>query len=436
LSIPTEIPQFSKLEAVRNPTQWAKQNSAIPFYALMTFTFVLYVTPQAIFPVFELLRLAMVSIVIAGVGYIVGALRTGKKVMPLDKETKLVLFLFLWSVISMPLGIYLTGSYEMLTHFVKVIILFLLISNIVVTPKRLKIMFWTVMICCFYIAHATIQNYLSGHFLPNSNRPFGPPGGIAENPNDMSLTVALAIPFALALFQISKGKIQKIICGAYILTASFAIICSLSRSGFLILAIISLMFIGKVFKKKAFKATLLALLCVTAISFVMPGAFSSRFNPLMEDGESLDSSSAERRDSALNAFIIMFENPLTGIGVGNNRLALVDKGMNWVGVHNVYLQYGAEIGIPGILVFLYLVIRSIRNMKDLQRRLGSWVGNQEIILLAHALEISIIAFAFGANFSPVAYRFHFYYLAAFSLALKRMVEATENQELYGGTSRV
>jgi O-antigen ligase len=94
-----------------------------------------------------------------------------------------------------------------------------------------------------------------------------------------------------------------------------------------------------------------------------------------------------------------------------------DEGMGWsAGVHNVYLQISVELGlIPGIL-FIVLLVKLILRMKSIK------VSSQQsdVSILAEAAACALVGFAVEAFFSPVAYNFYFYILAAIAIAIKEV----------------
>src|SRR5207247_5939309 len=76
----------------------------------------------------------------------------------------------------------------------------------------------------------------------------------------------------------------------------------------------------------------------------------------------------------------MLDYPVFGIGIGNfsraeatisekARLAPRGKGIRWTAPHNSFVEVGAELGGPGLLLFSSLVFGGIWGMARLQRRL-------------------------------------------------------------------
>jgi O-antigen ligase len=86
-------------------------------------------------------------------------------------------------------------------------------------------------------------------------------------------------------------------------------------------------------------------------------------------------------------------------------------------VHNAYLEYGVELGIPGMGLFLLLMwscLRRTREARELARRTP---GAERLFLLAEGVQVSLISYAVSALFHPLAYHFHFYYFAGLAVGL-------------------
>jgi len=156
---------------------------------------------------------------------------------------------------------------------------------------------------------------------------------------------------------------------------------------------------------------------VVLIGFVYMNGVEGFFGRMETIGDvDTPGSAQERWDNMKKAWNIMLENPVVGVGIGQNTLALNEAGTYWGRVHNVYLEIGTELGIAGLVVYLLLVrhcLRSIKTAAEIWR-----VQRLDLYYLAQGLRISLIGFAIAVTFYPVAYHFPFYYLAGLAVAVK------------------
>ena len=91
-------------------------------------------------------------------------------------------------------------------------------------------------------------------------------------------------------------------------------------------------------------------------------------------------------------------------------------------VHNAYLEYAIDLGLPGLILFLLLFVGSVRSAGRAARLAAMRPGGHDLSVLANGIRVSLLAFAVAAFFSPVAYHFHFYYFAGLALAALGIAE--------------
>ena len=125
----------------------------------------------------------------------------------------------------------------------------------------------------------------------------------------------------------------------------------------------------------------------------------------------------------------MFDHPISGIGINNferaegtisdkARLSFAGDPIRWTSPHNSFLQVGAELGIPGLILWSSLVVGGIVGMTHLRRRLPpTWMhGDPEerfLYLATLHLPLALVGFAITAFFLSFAYLDLIYVLAAF-----------------------
>src|SRR5262249_49605363 len=120
-------------------------------------------------------------------------------------------------------------------------------------------------------------------------------------------------------------------------------------------------------------------------------------------------------------------NPITGVGVGMNALAMnAARGETWRMVHNVYLQYAVDLGLPGLILFLVLMVRCIRKAGAAGRAAARLRDDGGLAPLAAAVP---------AFFHPVGYGFYFYYMAGLAVGLETAVDSLSGVSGRPGGSR-
>jgi probable O-glycosylation ligase (exosortase A-associated) len=399
--------------------------SAVPFWALMAFTFILLIAPQESFPALRPLRIALLAGVVAIATYLFDRLIHRQPMTILPRELWITACLAGWAVLTVPLSYWPGGSLSFLLNlYFKALAIFWLLSNIVNTLPRLRLIAWGLSVMALPLASSGVRQYLSGNFFTVGvvNRIIGYGAPLTENPNDLALTLNLILPLSVALFLSNRNAIVRIVLLPLIVLDVIAVIVTFSRGGFLTLATIAVMYLWKLRKRPERGWAVAALLLMVASIPFLPADYVTRLGTIADVQSDPTGSSQARWSDTIAAVNVVVENPIIGVGVGMNMLALnEERGPLWRGVHNVYLEYAAELGLPGLTLFLMLLAGCVKSVVLVQRRSSGVPSLREVFYLAEGIQISLIAFAVAALFHPVAYLFYFYYIAGLAVALKAAV---------------
>src|SRR5262249_25429513 len=227
---PTAKESRTRAEAIVVPS-----DSSGPFVALLVFTFVLLISPQSIFPALEAFRPAWLAATAAIVMLFFDRLPRGGPFLVAGRETRAVLCLAAWSVLTVPFSYWPGGSVSMLQElYFKTLTIFWLLSLTVNTPRRLSSVAWALSLMAIPLAYTGISNYLSGEFIGGGshNRILGYEGALTQIPNYLALMLNLIIPFAIALLSIRRSPYSRLVLLAVIGLSVAAIVVTFSRSGF------------------------------------------------------------------------------------------------------------------------------------------------------------------------------------------------------------
>jgi len=125
------------------------------------------------------------------------------------------------------------------------------------------------------------------------------------------------------------------------------------------------------------------------------------------------------------ALEVVSHNPIIGVGLGQDMIALNQaRGQStWRSVHNVYLQYAVDLGVPGFLLFAWLHLLCFRSAWAVERRARNDPAVAELGPLAAGVQVSLVAFLVAAMFHPIAYQFYFFSIAGLAVALKNTCRA-------------
>lgn len=402
-------------------------DNAVPFWGLMTFTFCLLLAPQNVFPALAPLRIAMIAAAAAIITYSCDRFVHRQPIMMWTREMWIITCLAGWSILMVPLSYWPGGSFALLfDQYFKTLAIFWLLSHTVTTITRLRQVAWGLCLMSVPLDVSGVNNYLSGVFVADDTvkRIVGYDGALTKNPNDLALMINLILPLGVALFLVSRKPLAQSVLAVTIGMGVITVILTYSRAGFLTLATVFLMYLWTFRTRLPLVWTFVAV-CLALLSIpFLPSGYLDRLGTITEiESDPTGSSQARWRDT-VTAVGLVLRDPIVGAGAGMSTLALnEERGPYWLPVHNVYLEYAVDLGIPGLVLFLLLLVGCIKAARSVQHRSVDVPALRELFYLARGIEISLIAFAVAALFYPVAYHFYFYYMGGLAIAVRATYEA-------------
>lgn len=315
-----------------------------------------------------------------------------------------------WWGISLVAWAYLTSFFAMSPDLaqatalgrLKVMLIFLVVMNALRTEKQLLI-FLLVIVGSFivYPARGALLNYIHGDTL------FGRTvwNMIYSNPNDLASIALLTMGAALS---VASGTEQKAIirlgCAASAGIILLVTLLTQSRGGFLGL----LVGFGPPFIKRFFKRPIVPICATIAVAVgiaILPDSLWVRLSGMTKLTSTAtiaqadpEGSAAQRWQIQQTAWRIFEDHPLMGVGLGcyplaNRRYApeLGDRD-----THDTYLNLAAELGIPGLIMWLGLVgsvLLHVRRLKSRKPPTGSLIS---MVWLQCGLVAFLVAGIFGS----------------------------------------
>jgi hypothetical protein len=210
------------------------------------------------------------------------------------------------------------------------------------------------------------------------------------------------------------------------LTIIFAFILTGSRGGFLgFFVIMMLIFFMDKFRSWTVKILILGVLIFSFVQFA-PDTYWERISTILNYEEDYNMTSETGRKTIwLQGLGLMKDNPVTGVGAGAFTTAMGyaygERGFKWSTAHNAFVEIGAELGIGGFVLFIWLILSSVYRLRRLQRKyLNNDIAFYDHVWLTTALQISLAGYAVTAMFLSAAYFPMFYFLIALCCILEKM----------------
>jgi O-antigen ligase len=236
--------------------------------------------------------------------------------------------------------------------------------------------------------------------------------------------INLILPFSVALLLIHRRPAARLLLIAGICLSVVAIILTFSRGGFVTLATLFILYLWK-FRRRPEHRWMWTLLVFLLLCVPLAGPeYLNRLATITDIEADTTGSAQQRWGDIVAAAQFTLEHPIVGAGIGQNLRAVQEmRGPGGYAVHNVYLEYSVEMGILGLVLFLMLLVGSVKSAALAQRQTERESGRTEFFYLAEGIQTSLIAFAVSCLFYPVAYHIHFYFIAGLAVAAKAMCRA-------------
>ena len=268
---------FNLPDKKKSATTFLKNGHALSYAGLFLFTVILYARPGEFYQSWVTASLAMIVGVTTLVFFIPAQLSLEGALTALPREVYLVLLFGITGLLSIPLAINPPEAWaEFSGNFIRCIVIFIVIINVVRTETRLKGLLFLAVASSMWLSVEAINDYRLGLLTVEGYRAGGRGAGIFGNTNDMALHVVTIVPISIALLLGSRGAIRRIlhaICAAVMIAA---IVLSYSRGAFLGLVVV-LVFLAMKIGRRHRTGIVLAILAITsALLLFAPSKYGVR----------------------------------------------------------------------------------------------------------------------------------------------------------------
>ncbi len=390
-----------------------------PFLGVLGYILITTLRIEEAVPALLNLHLARLLTAFLLAAWLVKLARQGERPDLTAPPLAVLYILFGLMAISVAPSVWPTRSFEAALDMLKILLFVVVFINLVQTEGRLRVFLWIWILAHAYLAATSVHYYLTDYQPGLSGRPRGS-GSYLEDPNDFALALNLILPFAFHLLVTERRVLARAILLFCLSLFTVGIVATQSRGGLVALLVVGVG-LGIANRRRVAVVGLLALCCLLILVVAGPEYWERQSSIITYQADA----SAQGRLVAWRAGLAMLaDRPLTGVGLDGFstayglRYGLDTREFRWIAPHNAYIQVAAELGIPGILCYLALMIWIVRlsgfaDRRDPRLSHGSIPGSY-VQETAKAIRVSLAAFAAGSFFLSAAYYPHLYYLAALS----------------------
>ncbi|NNE66276.1 MAG: hypothetical protein HKN33_06895 [Pyrinomonadaceae bacterium] len=397
---------------------WVKRNGHyLTYIGLYTFSILVLYRPYELIPGLGFLAATAFFVAAATLFiYIPAQLSTEGTLTYLSIEVKMVILLTVIALISVAIAkSSRTAWAEFNEIFIKAVLMFIVMVNVLRTRRRLMGMVWLSMGIALVLSYMALGMYWRGELGVEGYRVGVNIGGMFGNPNDLALHLVTMVPLAVALGVASRSVLAKLCY--FTMSGLFVagIMVTYSRGGFIGLMCVAGFLIWKLSKENRLQVIAVAIVFFALFIALAPGNYGMRLLSIFDPSLDGVGSRNQRRDLLFRSILVSIRNPW-GIGIGNFPIV----GIRNLVSHNSYTQVSSELGLLGLAAYLVFLISPFRRLAAIERRLQDRDEGRWFYFLAIGFQASLIGFCVSSFFVSVAYNWFIYYLIAYAVAFRRI----------------
>jgi len=367
-----------------------------------------------LFAPLELIHLAVIAGVLAIVLFVIdgNSLRRVKDVRG-PTATLIAAFIF-WMMVTVPTALVIGTSFDLVfNNFIKTAVMSLIIAASVRGVRDVERLAFVYLVAAVVYASVIVTRFDAnaagdgrlGHLY-------------YYDANDFATFVVTAMPLAIHFLYSGESRRIRLFAAAGLVVLTFGFVWAGSRGGFIALVAVTAFVI---FRFSAIPlrwrgwgtAMMAAVLLATASE-----QYWERMQTITSEQDYNHTSETGRLQIWGRGIDYMVGNPVLGVGAGNFPAAegilspLAERqqfgiGVRWNAPHNSYVQVGAELGVPGLALYIAVIVSAFFALRHGGR-------------LTPPLAAALLGFVIGSVFLSLAYSEMLYTLIALAVGLRKV----------------
>jgi len=384
--------------------------SSFWFFATLAYFVFEYGRPQDRLPFLGALR---PGLVLGGL-LALSVLVSGKISYARSRQSTLLGLIVLYPVLFVPLAENNFYAYQVALGMVQLLPFYLAVLLHVDRVERLRTFVTVYLLLMIYICVSVIR-FGAGEGMGSS---------FLTDANDYSLLLDMMLPFSFFLIFYERSRLKKLLCLAGCCLAVVALVISFSRGGFVGALVVGfLLWLNS--PRKLLSLCLIAVLAAV-LYFSAGQKYWEEMKTVTDTGEHTASERIETWKSGWN----MFRAHPLGVGGGNflvhfhtYQTPYFQRGMYGRAAHSVWVQTLTELGLPGFLLFLLILLRNVRDCLWIRSATRHKPGDAHrfCFTLSISFLVSMAGFLSAGTFLSVLYYPHFWYLTAMIVTTKNIL---------------
>lgn len=381
-------------------------------------SFITLCRPQDYIPILAMLRPSLTFGLITLAVYFLHV--QNRKSIINNIQFKLYLTLILVMIFGVPFSYYRSASLREVSDYMTVgLSFFFLFYQIANSLKRLRQLLFAY--CCgasIYAVYILVFGSLSDDRIAFGNM---------FDPNDTAYFILNFIPFNFLFLSKKNRMLIRILIIANMILGLIVLFKTGSRGGFVacIAVFTYLLFVRmRTINISFFKKSIV--ICIALLALLPLSMNTERYKTILDVESDYNVTDETGRLAIWKVGIrLMLSNPLTGVGmgrfyegVGRDRQQRGLPSAKWQGAHSSFVQIGAEIGVFGLMLYIFMSC----NVFNITGRIINRSQSEDLVKISEMVRVGFLGHLVCAIFLGQAYSIYWVFYIALSAKLHRMVE--------------
>ena len=303
------------------------------------------------------------------------------------------------------------------------VVFFFVTIALINSPRRLH---WVLTASVIGITYGSVDIIREWLYMHRYN-PWYRAGDAVGDGNYFSTSAALILPFVFLMIFNAKKFSGKLFFLGCLLISLTAIMLTGSRGGALAVAT-SFLYVIWHSRHRVRNFALVGVVTVPLLIFVPVSPLYRLLHPTAHG-----INSEQTRLDAWVAGLKMFEShPIFGVGLGNFKVLMPEyaaPGVDFESMaHNTYIEYLAELGPLGLMLFVAITFSAFFSLRKVRRRARDNGPPSELYLAALSLEAGLLGYLVGALFLSAEYEKLLWVVIFLSVCLPTLVRPRTHVE--------
>ncbi len=327
-------------------------------------------------------------------------------------------------------------AFSQFVDFVKLVILYFLVVNLVRAKNKFLVLMWGLVILGAVACLIGIYQHYKGIGLDYGEGVIRIKG-TATDPNDYAMHLVILLPMVFALLFNYRNLIIKGILLFVLILLILNIVFTYSRGGMVAFGLVlGLSVFGFSLQRK--KLLLPVILTLIGISILFPMIPEKYWERAKSISDFSDPAIQARLDTWKTGLGMISDHPIKGVGLGAFRYEYVMRAYVNQDVttraslfsHNAYIQIGAELGLPALIIFLLLIIFSWFDLVKAEKLFAD-KGDMLFAGFSLSLRLGLLGYMVCAIFLTQAFLTMFWIILPLAVVAKQLL-LEEKESLHNG----